>query len=350
MRAPTATFTPGRRYSAAGADDRRAARLVRGGTVAATDGHSAISIAPLERGDLPAADRILRLAFGTQYGLSDPLAFAPGSEMVRSRLHAPHVRSVKASRNGELMGSAFISRWGSLAVFGPLTVDPDAWGLGIGSRLLDACLGIGSEWGVASIGLFTLPDSPKHLHLYRKHGFWPGSLTALTEKRVTGSTSKVETLGGLDGRARVTAIEGCRALASSVSDGLDLTGEIDCLAEPGKGDVVIVRERGRIVAFALCHLGAGSEAVAGSCYVKFAAVRPGAGGAGLLDDLLDACETFAAEGGACRLEVGVSLGRRRAAELLAERGHRTFRHGVAMHRPPDESSVEPAPFVLYDWR
>jgi GNAT superfamily N-acetyltransferase len=270
--------------------------------------------------------------------------------MVRSRLHAPHVRAFKASRNGELVGSAFIARWGTLAVFGPLTVDPGAWGLGIGSRLLDVCLGVGAEWGVTSTGLFTLPDSPKHLHLYRKHGFWPGSLTALTEKRVTPKASRVETLGGLDGRARVTAIEGCRALTSSVSDGLDLTGEIDCLAEPGKGDVVVVREGGRIAAFALCHLGAGSEAVTGSCYVKFAAVRPGAGGVGLLDDLLDACETFAAKGGAGRLEVGVSLGRRPAAELLAERGHRTFRHGVAMHRPADESSVGRAPFVLDDWR
>ena len=84
--------------------------------------------------------------------------------------------------------------------------------------------------------------------------------------------------------------------------------------------------------------------------MKFAAVRPGAGGAGLLDRLLDACETLAAEGGAGRLEVGVSLGRRRAADLLAERGHRTFRHGVAMHRPPDESSGVSAELVLDDWR
>jgi len=270
--------------------------------------------------------------------------------MVGSRLHAPHIHSFKASRNGELVGSAFISRWGSLAVFGPLTVDPEAWGLGIGSRLLDACLGVGGEWGVTSIGLFTLPESPKHLGLYRKHGFWPGSLTALTEKHVAPNASQLETLAGLDGHARATAIEGCRAVTSSLRQGLDLTGEIECLAEPGRGDVVIVREGARIAAFALCHVGAGSEAVTGSCYVKFAAVRPGAGGAGLLDGLLDACETLAAEAGADRLEVGVSLGRRPAADLLAERGHRTFRHGVAMHRPPDESSCVPAPFVLDDWR
>ena len=270
--------------------------------------------------------------------------------MVGSRLHAPHIHSFKASRNGELVGSAFISRWGSLAVFGPLTVDPEAWGLGIGSRLLDACLGVGGEWGVTSIGLFTLPESPKHLGLYRKHGFQPGSLTALTEKDVAPNATRLETLGGLDGHARVTAIAECRTVTTSLRDGLDLTGEIECLAEPGRGDVVIVREGARIAAFALCHVGAGSEAVTGSCYVKFAAVRPGAGGARLLDRLLDACETLAAERGAGRLEVGVSLRRRPAADVLAERGHRTFRHGVAMHRPPDESSCVPAPFVLDDWR
>ena len=322
----------------ADADDRSAARLVRGGTVAATDGHSAISIAPLERDDLPAADRVFRLAF------------APGSEMVRSRLHAGHIRSFKASRDGELVGSAFLSRWGSLAVFGPLTVDPDAWGLGIGSQLLDACLEVGGAWDVTSIGLFTLPESPKHLRLYREHGFWPGSLTALTEKRVAPNTVEAETLGGLDTHARAVTIEGCRAVSSMLCDGLDLTGEAESLANPDIGDVVIVREDGRVAAFALCHVGAGSEAVTGSCYVKFAAVRPGAGGVGLLDGLLDACETFAAERGVGRLEVGVSLGRRAAANLLDERGHRTFRHGVAMHRPPDESTVMSAQLVLDDWR
>lgn len=270
--------------------------------------------------------------------------------MVRNRLHAGHICSFRASRDGQLVGSAFLSRWGSLAVFGPLTVAPDAWGLGIGSQLLDACLEVSAEWDVTSVGLFTLPESPKHLRLYRKHGFWPGSLTALTEKRLAPRAAEAETLGGLDTHARTAAVEGCRAVSSMLCDGLDLTGEVECLANPDIGDVVIVREDGRVAGFALCHVGAGSEAVTGSCFVKFAGVRPGAGGAVLLEGLLDACETFAAERGAGRLEVGVNLGRRAAADLLDQRGHRTFRHGVAMHRPPDESTVMSAQLVLDDWR
>jgi GNAT superfamily N-acetyltransferase len=269
--------------------------------------------------------------------------------MVRSRLDAEHIRSFGAWMDGELVGSAFLSRWGSLAVFGPLTVAPEAWGLGIGSRLLDACLALADDWQ-ASVGLFTLPESTKHLHLYRKHGFWPGPLIALTEKRVTRSGTAVETLDGLDASARTGAIEECRGVTDAVWKGLDLSGEIDSLADPDAGGVVVGRTDGRIGALALCHVGGPSEAVTGTCYVKVAAVRPGAGGLSLLDGLLDACEAFAAERGADRLEVGISLGRRAAAELLGARGHRVFRHGVAMQRPPGDAAALPEQLLLDDWR
>ena len=30
-----------------------------------------------------------------------------------------------------------------------------------------------AEWGASHTGLFTFAYSPKHIHLYRKYGFWP---------------------------------------------------------------------------------------------------------------------------------------------------------------------------------
>ena len=110
-----------------------------------------------------------------------------------------------------------------------------------------------------------------------------------------------------------------------------------------------MRDGDEVAGFAVCHVGPGSEAVEGSCYAKFAAVRLG-DDTDRLDALLDACETFAAVRGATRLEVGVSLARRSAAERLATRGHRTFRHGVAMHRPVDGAFDRPDALVLDDWR
>lgn len=252
--------------------------------------------------------------------------------------------------DGELVGSAFVSQWGSFAVFGPLTVRPDCWERGIGSRLWDACLRLVDRWGVDQTGLFTFAESTKHVHLYRKHGFWPRFLTALTEKPVSAGGHAADTLAGLDDAGRAEALEACRDVAGSIHPGLDLTGEVEAVAVQRVGDTVLVRDGGAVAGFAVCHVGAGSEAVRDTCYVKFAAVRPGESSRRQLAVLLDACEGFAAARGATRLEVGVSLAREGAARVLAERGHRTFRQGVGMHRPNAEGFNRPDAFVLDDWR
>ena len=252
--------------------------------------------------------------------------------------------------DGEPVGSAFVSRWGSFAVFGPLTVRPDVWEQGIGSRLWEACLPVVDGWGVTETGLFTFAESPKHVHLYRKHGFWPRFLTALTEKPVVDSGAPVETVAGLDGADRAEALTGCRNVADAVYAGLDLTSEAEAVLAQDVGDVVLVRDGDEVAGFAICHVGPGSEAVRSTCYVKFAAVRPGDRAPTLLAHVLDSCESFAAGRGATRLEVGVSLAREGAARLLADRGHRTFRQGVGMHRPNGEGFNRPDAFVLDDWR
>jgi len=205
-------------------------------------------------------------------------------------------------------------------------------------------------WGVTQTGLFTFPESTKHVHLYRKHGFWPRFLTALTEKPVAGADAAVETVAALADEGHAGALEACRAIAGAIYPGLDLTSEIDAVGNQVGGDTVLVRDGSEVAGFAVCHVGKGSEAVEDTCYVKFAAVRPGARGTALLGTMLDACEAFAAGRGATRLEVGVSLARESAARMLAARGHRTFRQGVGMHRPNAEGFNRPDAFVLDDWR
>jgi len=149
---------------------------------AATD--AAITVRRLEEPDLPAADRVFRLAFGTILGLPDPARFAEGSEYVRCRFAADPGAAFAAEIDGELVGSAFVRRWGSVAIFGPLTIHPDHWDRGIGQRLWAERLPLLEEWGTTHAGLFTSPDSTKHVHLYQKFGFWPRFLTALTAKPV----------------------------------------------------------------------------------------------------------------------------------------------------------------------
>ena len=38
---------------------------------------------------------------------------------------------------GRLVGSNFVTNWGSVGFFGPLTVDPECWSQGIAKRLME---------------------------------------------------------------------------------------------------------------------------------------------------------------------------------------------------------------------
>jgi GNAT superfamily N-acetyltransferase len=319
-------------------------------TITPTDRAAEVTIAPLERDDLAHADTVFRLAFGTMLGLPEPLRFAEGAQLIRSRWQADPAGAFKAVAGGELVGSAFVTRWGSFVIFGPLSVRPDVWDKGVGSRLWEARLPLLDRWGATHAGLFTAPQSTKHVHLYQKFGFWPRFLTALTEKPVPSAGAPGESYSSLSEGERERVLGECSAITDEIHPGLDVTREIEVVTGQGIGDVVLARRAGSLEGFAVCHAGAGSETVAGTCYVKFAAARSGDGAAGRLGLVLDACESFAASRGLARLEVGVNLARHDAYRILQARGHQTFRHGVAMQRPNEAGFNRPDVFVLDDWR
>src|SRR5689334_9557128 len=87
--------------------------------------------------ELPAADRIFRLAFGTFLGLPDPMQFAGDRDFIRPRWRANPEAAFAADFDGEFAGSNFAVGWGSVGFFGPLTIRPDLWDKGIGKSLLE---------------------------------------------------------------------------------------------------------------------------------------------------------------------------------------------------------------------
>ena len=95
-----------------------------------------VSIRPLQDRDLVHADRIFRLAFGTFLGLPDPETFARDADYVRTRWLADQSAALAAEVNGSIAGSNFVTRWGSVGFFGPLTVHPSYWDSGIAKKLL----------------------------------------------------------------------------------------------------------------------------------------------------------------------------------------------------------------------
>src|SRR5579864_5832585 len=133
----------------------------------------------LREEDLSVADRIMRLAFGTFLGLPDPLKFMGDADYVRTRWLADPSAAFGAEMAGELVGTNFATRWGSVGFFGPLTIRPDLWNGGVGQHLVAAACDAFDEWGVSHAGLFTFADSAKHAWTYGKFGFYPRFLTAI---------------------------------------------------------------------------------------------------------------------------------------------------------------------------
>src|SRR5215207_2727857 len=119
-----------------------------------------VSVRPLREGDLTEADRIMRLAFGTFLGLPDPMTFMGDAGYVRTRWLAAPDTAFGAEVDGRLVGSNFATNWGSVGFFGPLTVEPDLWNKGIGSRLMDPIEECFAHWGTRHVGLFTWSHSP----------------------------------------------------------------------------------------------------------------------------------------------------------------------------------------------
>lgn len=310
-------------------------------------------VRPLLEGELGEADGIYRRAFGAFLSLPDPLAFDGDAQVLRCRWTADPEAALALLDAGVLAGSNFVTRWGSVGLFGPLTVDPARQGRGLAHPLVEEALRLLDGPQVAFRGLFTFAESPKHVGLYQRFGYWPAGLTAMMSKRVARGAEAPEgthLLGRLSADEQAEALSACRELTDSVFSGLDVTGEILSIGEQGTGETILVRDGARLCGLAVCHTGAGSEAGSGRAAVKLAAVRSGAGGAERLGRLLKAVEAWAASAGAPVVVAGTGSGRVGAWETLRGAGYRPFLQGISMHRDRDPGYDREDVFVLDDWR
>ncbi len=296
----------------------------------------------------------MRLAFGSFLRIPDPASFMGDANFALTRWRADPSAVFAAEDDGKLIGSNFATNWGSFGFFGPLTIHPDYWDRGVAQQLMPPVMEFFERWKCRHRGLFTFATSTKHIALYQKFGFWPRDLVASLVKEV-GETANSTNHGdatlfsGASEPERESLYAACREVADANFEGLDATREIRAVADQQLGDTVLVWNGSELAGFAVCHIGAGSEAGSGVCYAKIASVRPDA--SHRFFHLLDSIESLARRRGAARITTGVNLARREAFSKLRERGFRVEMLGVAMETGSASSGYNRAGvYILDDWR
>jgi N-acetylglutamate synthase-like GNAT family acetyltransferase len=244
----------------------------------------------MQEADLEEARRIFRVAFGTFLRVAEPELFWADREYIFTRWRTDPAAAQVAEADGKLAGSNFATNWGSFGFFGPLTIRPDLWDQHIGHLLLGPTMDLFAKWGVRDAGLFTFAHSPKHTGLYQKFGFWPRFLTAIMSKSAENRKTTLMKYSALSEADQNHVLSACRKLTDSIYEGLDVTSETRAVKKQSLGETVLLWGGESLDAFAVCHCGEGSEAGPDTCYIKFAAVRPGPNAEKIFAHLLDACE------------------------------------------------------------
>jgi GNAT superfamily N-acetyltransferase len=340
--------------------------------------------------DLPAADRVIRVAFGTFLGMPEPERFMGDAAYASTRWKADPSAALVAEHEGKLIGSNFLANWGSFGFFGPLTIEPKYWNSGVAQQLLAPTMEIFRRWGNRHLGLYTFANSPKHMALYQKFGFWPRDIVVLltkdvakenvakdvakadaakagpaergaAKKGVVQTVSESKPVPAFPSNAalfsvakpeeRAHLLAACSEVTDKIFNGLDVTLEIRSVADQYLGDTILLWDGSKLAALAVCHVGPGTEAGSGVCYVKFAAVRPGPRSGLNFDRLLQAVEACARWSGAEKISAGVNVARREAFQTTIARGFRAESQGVAMEMGGASSGYNRAGvYILDDWR
>jgi len=314
-----------------------------------------VIVRPLQQNELSEADRMIRVAFGTFLGMSDPSTFMGDANYAFTRWKADPSAVFAAVHEGKLVGSSFATIWGSFGFFGPLTVAPEYWDRGIAQKLIGPTMEFLRSSGIRHAGLYTFAHSPKHMALYQKFGFWPRDLVANVVKKVGDVAPQMPPDTSCFNDAKIEdrpqLLAACREVSSANFEGLDVSREIRAVAEQKLGNTILVWEDSSLAAFAVCHTGPRSEAGTGLCYAKFAAVRPGPRACNNFKRLLDAIEAFARCAWAQKISAGVNVARRETFQCLVEHGFRGESQGVAMETGDATSGYNhPGVYILDDWR
>ena len=207
----------------------------------------AIAVRAIEAADGDECARILYEAFG---GLHDhhrfprdfPTPQAAG-QLTSNFIAHPAIWGVVAEAEGRIVGSNFLDERGAITGVGPITVDPEAQGHGVGRRLMGAVMERGA--GARGMRLFQDSFNMRSLSLYASLGFEVKEPAVVMSGMPTGGP-----VAGIEVRPLEEAdLEQCESLCLRVH-GFERTNELrDAIEIPVFSPSVALRD-GRITAYA----------------------------------------------------------------------------------------------------
>ena len=136
---------------------------------------------------------------------------------------------------------------------GPLVVRTDLQGHGAGKEVVERGIAWLRERGARVIGLETMPRTMDNIGFYSGLGFVPGRLTITLTLDAKSSEVPVELLGRTSAQEREEEMIAVRALVTRVAPGYDFTREIELTDSLALGDTLLLKQKGQLVGFALCH-------------------------------------------------------------------------------------------------
>ncbi len=212
-----------------------------------TEEAMAIAIRAIEPADSEACARIAYEAFARIHDYHrfprDFPTLEAAVQLISNFIAHPAIWGVVAEADGRIVGSNFLDERGSVTGVGPITVDPDAQGHGVGRRLMEAVI----ERGAGARGVRLLQDSfnMQSLSLYASLGFEAKELAVV----MTGTPRSAAPTGIEVRPLEEGDLEDCERLCLRVH-GFERTNELrDAIEIPMFSPHVAVRD-GRVTAYA----------------------------------------------------------------------------------------------------
>ncbi|HVH47501.1 MAG TPA: hypothetical protein VM925_34435 [Labilithrix sp.] len=323
-----------------------------------------LTIEPIRPADIPAICELQTRAFNGIFkkllGFVPPIR--PEGVRIANRFFRPQTEGrVLRDKDGFIRAANMIQVSGSRGVGGPAAVDPD-FRRRRAFRDLSAPLlvHVREHYGVIATELVTFPHSVLHFGTNQGLGAEPLFPAPAMKKDLSKRaaepkrSTRVERYSRFSEANQQQALRAVGAICGKIFERFDVSVEVTHVFDRKLGDSLFAYNGEKIVGFAICHYGPGSEAfVDDELSIKTAFVDTDApNAAGVFEALLESAEDIAASEKLARVHTMVSGGRRIALDILRRREYAAaeVHAGYVFFLPPEDEALMSSAERRAEWK